>query len=95
MTFVLLGLLVVMTTAAVDFASARYVGALTAGRRHGAARWSVAQGAATAVGFVLAVKVDIRLVGFELVGLYLGTWLGGGRGGPDLEVDDGGAGFSG
>lgn len=85
MTFVLLGLLVTLATAAVDFTHARYVGALTGGHRHSAARWSVAQGMAAAVGFVLAVKVDIRLVGFELVGLYLGTWLGGGRG--KVEAD--------
>lgn len=77
LAFVALGLMVMIATAAVDFAHARYVRSLVGARRHSAARWSVVQGAASAVGFVLAVKVTLWLIPFELAGLYLGTWIGG------------------
>lgn len=70
-----LGLAVLVSSAAIDYAHARYVQALGAGRRHGAARWSVVQWAAASVGFVIAVKVSVWLLPFEAAGLYLGTLL--------------------
>ncbi len=79
MTFLLLaglGALVCASTMAVDFAHARYVVELVAGRRHAAARWSATQGVVSSVGFVLAVKVSLWLLPFEILGLYLGTLLG-------------------
>jgi O-antigen/teichoic acid export membrane protein len=73
---VFVGVLVTISTMAVDFAHARYVAELVSGRAHAAARWSAGQGAAATIGFVLAVKVSMWLVPFEILGLYLGTWLG-------------------
>lgn len=72
-----LGLVVAAAFAAVDFCAIKYVYAVTAGRRHGAARWSVAQWAASAVGFVLVIKVSLWLMLAEAGGLYIGSWYAG------------------
>lgn len=76
LAFLALGAAITACTAVVDFAHARYVRAVGAREAHVAARWSVAQGLAGAVGFVLCVQVDMRLLVFEALGLYLGTWAG-------------------
>lgn len=73
---ILLAVAVAVATTAVDYAHARYVQALVAGRQHAAARWSVAQWAATSVGFVVAVKYSLLILPAEAVGLYVGTLLG-------------------
>lgn len=81
--FAVLAVLVTATMAAVDYAHARYSIAMQDVRRgvvgalHRAARWSVVQWGAAAVGFVLSVRVTMWLLPFEALGLYLGTLLGG------------------
>ena len=78
-------LLVTVTMAMVDFAHAKYSLAMVEVRRggrsylHQAARWSVVQWGAAAVGFVVAVRVSMWFLPFEAAGLYIGTWLGGTR----------------
>lgn len=76
--FLLLGMMVMCSAGAVDFAHARYVRAITARprRRLAAAGWSAAQGAAASVGFVAAVTFSLWLIPFELAGLALGTYVG-------------------
>lgn len=87
-----LAVLVTMTMAAVDYAHAGYSLAMIEHRKdprkdlrwwhrplHVAARWSVAQWGAAAVGFVVAVRVSMWLLPFEGLGLYLGTTWGGTR----------------
>jgi hypothetical protein len=73
--FALLGLAVFLSSAALDYAHARYAAARDAGRRCGAAGWSVAQWMAATVGFAVAVKVSFWLLPCEAAGLAAGTWL--------------------
>lgn len=72
----LLCALVFASATAIDFAHARYAAARDRHRAHLAARWSVAQWSAATVGFVVAVRVSLWILPFEVAGLYLGTWLG-------------------
>lgn len=72
---VLLGLVVFVSAAALDFAHTRYVQAVQVADRHRAARWSVVQWTAATVGFVVAVKVSLWILPFEAAGLYAGTIL--------------------
>ncbi len=74
--FILCGLAVVLSTASVDYAHAKHIRALEARARHKAAQWSVAQWLASALGFILIVKVSVYLLPFEACGLYLGSWYG-------------------
>lgn len=74
-TYVGLGLLVLASSAAIDFAHTRYVQAVQACRRHRAAAWSVLQWTGGTIGFVVAVKVSFWLLPLEAIGLYLGTVL--------------------
>lgn len=71
--FVLAALVAFSTMFVVDAAHFRYVAAVARHDRVRAARWSVLQGAASAVGFVLAVKVTVWVVLFELAGLWAGS----------------------
>jgi sterol desaturase/sphingolipid hydroxylase (fatty acid hydroxylase superfamily) len=71
--FVLAAVVAFSTMFVVDAAHFRYVAAVARRDRIRAARWSVLQGAASAVGFVLAVKVTVWLVLAELVGLWAGS----------------------
>ena len=82
---VLIGLAMVVAAGAgcVDYAHARYVRTLqepvgTPGRRHRAARWSLAGWLAMAVGFVAVVKFSLWLLPAEGLGYYIGTYLGSG-----------------
>lgn len=43
-------------------------------RPHHAAAWSVAVYAASALGFVAAIRVDLLMMIPEVLGLYAGTW---------------------
>lgn len=70
-----LAVLVLASSAAIDFAHARYVQAVTARRQLRAAVWSVTQWCAASVGFVVAVKVSLWLLPFEAAGLFLGSLL--------------------
>lgn len=72
---VLLGLAVFLSSAAIDFAHARYAYAREAGRRYRAANWSAVQWCASSVGFLVAVKVSIWLLPCEMAGLWAGTLL--------------------
>ena len=71
----LLCLLVLVAATGIDYAHARHVQAVVAGRAHVAALWSVGQWASATVGFVVAVRVSLWVLPFEAVGLYLGTLL--------------------
>ena len=75
MTEILLGLLVFLSTACVDYCHARYVQALTARRRWQASRWSVSQWGAATVGFAVVIKVSFWYLPAEALGLALGTFL--------------------
>ncbi len=75
--FITLAALITASTICVDFAAARWSLAVRDGRRWAAGRWSVAQWAATSAGFVLVVKVNIWLLPFEAVGLFIGSVWGG------------------
>ena len=68
-------LLVFVSSALIDYAHARYVGALGASDPHRAGRWSVVQWAGATCGFVIAVKVTFWALPFEAAGLYVGTLL--------------------
>ncbi len=70
-----LGLLVLVSSAAIDYAHARYAYARDAGWRWRAAAWSTAQWCGACVGFLVAVKVSLWLLPFEAAGLAIGTWL--------------------
>lgn len=84
--FAVLAVAVTASMACVDYASARYVQAVQARRRGAASFWTVAQWAATSVGFVAAVKFTFWLLPFEPLGLFLGSWLGTGTREPGSEV---------
>lgn len=71
-----IGLLVFVSTCALDFAHTRYVIAVHDGHRHKAAKWSVIQWMAATIGFIAAIKVSLYLLPFEAAGLYVGTLLG-------------------
>lgn len=83
--FIGLAVLVTITMGAVDFAHARYAMAMMRFRSgdrkalHVAARWSVLQWGAAAIGFIVSVRISMWLLPFEGLGLYLGTWFGGRR----------------
>lgn len=70
-----LGALVFAAMFVVDYAHARYVAAL--GRsHHRAACWASLQWMSATAVFVVAIKVTLAVLPFELAGLYLGTWCG-------------------
>lgn len=75
MTMVLLGLLVFASSAAIDFAHAKYAYAREAGCRWCAAGWSIVQWSAASVGFVVAVRVSLWLLPAEALGLACGTLI--------------------
>lgn len=72
---ILLGLAVFLSSAAIDFAHAKYAYAREAGLRWRAAAWSTAQWSASAIGFVVAIKVSFWLLPCEALGLAVGTLL--------------------
>lgn len=76
MTYLLLGLVVFLTSMGVDFAQARYIRALHAREPLRAACWSVAQGCAGTVGLILAIEVTLWLLVWAALGWFVGTWLG-------------------
>ncbi len=71
----LLALAVFVTTAAVDYAHARYARARDEGRALAASLWSMTQWSATTVGFVVAVRVSFCYLPFEALGLGAGTFV--------------------
>lgn len=76
MNLYLLGILVFVVAATLDFAHANYVRAVQLRRPYWAALWSVCQWAAGTTAFVIAVKVSLWLLPLEAAGLALGTILG-------------------
>ena len=72
---VLLGVLVFVSSAAIDYAHTRYAYARDAGRAVAASNWSVAQWLAATIGFIVAVKISVWLLPCEAAGLWLGSWL--------------------
>lgn len=75
MEFVLIGLLVFVTAAGIDYAHGRYLRAFASGHSLAAASWSVAQWTAGTIAFVVAVKVSMLLIPLEAAGLFVGTLL--------------------
>ena len=71
----LVALLVFASAAAIDYAAVCYQAAVAQLTPHRAARWSVGQFAASAVGLVAAIQVGWWLLGPEGAGYYCGTWL--------------------
>lgn len=82
MSLALACLLTFASSAALDYAHARYLDAARDFDPERAGLWSVVQWAAAAVGFVAAVKVSLAVLPFEALGLYVGTRLGVGRSRP-------------
>lgn len=74
--FALLALVVFVATAAVDYLYARYTRALAdeGTSAHAKARWSVALGVTSSIGFIVAVKVTLWTLPFEALGWYAGTY---------------------
>ena len=72
MTFVLMALAVFVSSAVIDYCHAHYVSAFVDGS-YLAMCWTAAQAAAGSVGFILAVKVTMWFLPFELAGLATGT----------------------
>ena len=74
--FALLAAVVFAATAAVDYLYARYTRALADERvtPHAKARWAVALGATSSIGFIVAVKVTLWTLPFEALGWYVGTY---------------------
>lgn len=72
---ILLAIAVFASAAMIDYAHARYARAVTGGRVHAAAIWSVAQWCAGTVGFVIAVRVTMWMLPLEAAGLYTGTFV--------------------
>jgi len=72
-TMMLLAVLVFLSAAMIDFASARYVRAVGDGAAHRAARWSIAMWALGCLGFVAMIRISLWLMLPEGAGFYVGT----------------------
>lgn len=70
-----IGIVVLVSSAAIDYTHVRYAAARDAGQRWCAAHWSAAQWAAASISFLVAVKVSVWLLPFEALGLWLGTFV--------------------
>jgi len=76
MMTVLLGILVFTAATCLDFCHTRYVRSVQENKAWTAAMWSMLQWSAATVAFVVAVKVSLWLLPFEMLGLGFGTLLG-------------------
>lgn len=72
---ILLALLVFLSAVGIDAANVRYVLAVQRKDAYRAAAWSCAQWGASLVGFLVAVKVTLWMLPFEMLGLYVGCLL--------------------
>lgn len=79
MTNVLLALAMFMCAALIDFAYARQTIAITNGRALASANWRALSYSLGCFGWLVAVKVGVWLLPFELAGLYLGALIGVGK----------------
>ena len=79
MTNILLALAMFVCAALIDFAYARQTIATTNGRALVSANWRALSYSLGCFGWLVAVKIGVWLLPFELVGLYMGTLLGVGR----------------
>lgn len=75
MQALLLGPLVFLCAFVIDYAHAYYARARDEGRATAAANGSAMQWLAATVGFVVAVKVSLVVLPFEVAGLWCGTNL--------------------
>jgi hypothetical protein len=75
-TNVLLALAMFVCAALIDFAYARQTIATTNGRALAAANWRAIAYSFGCFGWLVAIKVGMWLLPFELAGLYLGTLVG-------------------
>jgi len=76
---VLVGLAVFLAAVTINFSGARLDIALRERRRLAASNWSVAQWAAAALVFVIAVKESLWFLPLEAAGLWIGTFIGTGK----------------
>lgn len=76
MTNVLLALAMFVCATLIDFACARQTIATTNGRALAAANWRTIAYSLGCFGWVMAIKIGMWLLPFELAGLYLGTLIG-------------------
>lgn len=65
-----------MCAALIDFAYARQTIATTSGRALAAANWRAVAYSFGCFGWLVAIKIVLWLLPFELAGLYLGTLVG-------------------
>lgn len=79
MVNVLLAIVMFMCAALIDFAYARQTIATTNGRALAAANWRAIAYSFGCFGWLVAIKIGLWLLPFELAGLYLGTLVGVGR----------------
>jgi len=78
-TNILLAIAMFVCAALIDFAYARQTIATTKGRALVSANWRALSYSLGCFGWLVAVKIGVWLLPFELVGLYMGTLLGVGR----------------
>ena len=72
---VILAILVFFSAMGIDWANTKYVLSVSRGEATKAAFWSVLQWLSSLVGFLIAVKITLWLLPFEMAGLWLGTYL--------------------
>ncbi len=72
----LLAIAMFMCAALIDFAYARQTIATTSGRALAAANWRAIAYSFGCFGWLVAIKIGLWLLPFELAGLYLGTLIG-------------------
>jgi hypothetical protein len=75
-TNVLLALAMFVCAALIDFAYAQQTLATTNGRALAAANWRAIAYSFGCFGWLVAIKIGMWLLPFELAGLYLGTLIG-------------------
>lgn len=85
-TNVLLALAMFVCAALIDFAYARQTIAITNGRALASANWRALSYSLGCFGWLVAVKVGVWLLPFELAGLYLGALIGVGKAGQRVQV---------
>lgn len=70
---IILGVVVFVSSACIDFANTRYVRAVGDDEANKAALWSILQWVSSLVGFLVAVKITLWMLPVEMLGLYVGT----------------------
>lgn len=72
---ILLAFIVFVSAMGIDFCNIRYIQAVSDGRPHRAAFWSVCQWTSSLLPFLIAFKVSLWLLPIEALGLWAGVYL--------------------